>query len=600
MAFDGFTTAALADELSDRLTGARVFRVIMPENDELLLTLKPMMEKGGGQVRLCLSADPSLPLCYLTDTNKQAPASAPAFCMLLRKYLQNGKIVSVTQPGLERSIRLEIEHMNEMGDLCRHVLVIELMGKHSNIILLDDKEHTHIVDSIKHVSAMVSSVREVLPGREYFIPETQGKRNPLSETKENFMAALQEEHVPAAAFLVRSFTGFSNVIAEETVFRTRLGQDRSVSEFTRDEQELFYNTFEAMLEYVRNGNFSPTVYYHLGAADTLSQGEPVEYSAVPLTMYRDLPSRTYDSISSLIENYYQEKNAVTRIRQKSQDLRRIVQTILERDVHKYDLQSRQLKDTQKREKYRLYGELLNTYGYNIPEGAESAQLENYYTGETVKVPLDPARTPQQNAQHYFDRYMKQKRTAEALTQLTEQVKAEISQLRSIRTSLDLSTTEGDLAQIRRELEESGFIHAKPQKGSGRGSSKVQKGRPLHYVSSDGYDLYVGKNNTQNDELTFHFAKPTDIWFHANDVPGSHVILCTGGKPFEQIPDRAFEEAAALAAYYSQGREAGRVEIDYLERKGVKKPSGARPGFVIYHSNYSLTAKADIKGLRLIE
>ena len=200
----------------------------------------------------------------------------------------------------------------------------------------------------------------------------------------------------------------------------------------------------------------------------------------------------------------------------------------------------------------------------------------------------------------FHRYMKQKRTAEALTQLTEQVKAEISQLRSIRTSLDLSTTEGDLAQIRRELEESGFIHAKPQKGSGRGSSKVQKGRPLHYVSSDGYDLYVGKNNTQNDELTFHFAKPADIWFHANDVPGSHVILCTGGKPFGQIPDRAFEEAAALAAYYSQGREAGRVEIDSLERKGVQQPSGARPGFVIYHSNYSLTAKADIKGLRLIE
>lgn len=599
MAFDGFTTRALQKELSEKLTGARIYRIVQPEADELLLTLRPEASRGGGQVRLLLCADATLPLVYLTSQNKPAPNTAPTFCMLLRKYLQNGKIVSVTQPGLERILRFEVEHLNEMGDLCRHVLVIELMGKHSNIILLDDDV---ILDSIKHISQMVSSVREVLPGRPYFVPETQGKSNPFEETREHFFSLLSSESLPASRFLMTHYNGFSTQMSEETVFRARLSQDRSVSELSSEDVERFWETFQALLADTAAGNFQPTVYYHLGAADAVSGGEPVEYSPLPLSMYRDLPEKHYASISELIENYYREKNALTRIRQKSADLRKIVQTILERDLHKYDLQSRQMKDTDKREKYRVYGELLNTYGYNIPAGASSAELDNYYTGEKLTVPLDPTKTPLENAKRYFDRYTKLKRTREALETLMKDVKAEIDQLENIREALNLSVTEGDLAQIRAEMEESGFVrrHTEKGKGSRKGPSRIPEAKPLHFRSSDGYDIYVGKNNLQNEELTFHVAKPTDIWFHANDIAGSHVILKTEGTPFEQVPDRAFEEAASLAAYYSKGREAGRVEVDYLERKNVKKPSGARPGFVIYHTNYSILAEAGKKGLQEIE
>ncbi len=599
MAFDGFTTRALQKELSEKLTGARIYRIVQPEADELLLTLRPEASRGGGQVRLLLCADATLPLVYLTSQNKPAPNTAPTFCMLLRKYLQNGKIVSVTQPGLERILRFEVEHLNEMGDLCRHVLVIELMGKHSNIILLDDDV---ILDSIKHISQMVSSVREVLPGRPYFVPETQGKSNPFEETREHFFSLLSSESLPASRFLITHYNGFSTQMSEETVFRARLSQDRSVSELSSEDDERFWETFQALLADTAAGNFQPAVYYHLGAADAVSGGEPVEYSPLPLSMYRDLPEKHYASISELIENYYREKNALTRIRQKSADLRKIVQTILERDLHKYDLQSRQMKDTDKREKYRVYGELLNTYGYNIPAGVSSAELDNYYTGEKLTVPLDPTKTPLENAKRYFDRYTKLKRTREALETLMKDVKAEIDQLENIREALNLSVTEGDLAQIRAEMEESGFVrrHTEKGKGSRKGPSRIPEAKPLHFRSSDGYDIYVGKNNLQNEELTFHVAKPTDIWFHANDIAGSHVILKTEGTPFEQVPDRAFEEAASLAAYYSKGREAGRVEVDYLERKNVKKPSGARPGFVIYHTNYSILAEAGKKGLQEIE
>ena len=281
-----------------------------------------------------------------------------------------------------------------------------------------------------------------------------------------------------------------------------------------------------------------------------------------------------------------------------------MQTILERDLHKYDLQLRQLKDTQKRDKYKVYGDLLTTYGYSIPEGASSAELTNYYTGDTLVVPLDSTRTPLENAKRYYERYTKLKRTREALEGLMQDVKAEIDQLESIKEALNLSRTEGDLVQIRMEMESSGFVRHRvgreEKKGKGgKAKSKFPQSLPLHYRSADGYDIYVGKNNLQNDELSFHLAKAGDVWFHANDMPGSHVILKTDGTPFEKIPDRAFEEAARLAAYYSKGREAGRVEVDYLERRNLKKPAGARPGYVIYHTNYSIVADADIAGLQEI-
>ena len=588
MAFDGIATACLAKELSDLLTGGRINKIAQTDTSELVLTIKPMMEKGGGQVRLYLSADPSLPLCYLTEKARQAPLTAPAFCMLLRKHIQSGRIVAVTQPGLERIIRFEIEHLNEMGDLCRHILVIEIMGKHSNLIFLDENEK--VVDSIRRVSSLVSSVREVLPGRDYFVPSTQGKINPLEEEEGAFKEKLSQAGADPAGLLMKTYTGLSRQMAEEILFRADLSHDRSASSMTGEEQTALWKVFSGLMEDVRKGTFSPAIYYKKTGGSQV----PADFSAVPMTMYSDMERRDYPGMSSLLEAFYDQKNEVTRIRQKSADLRHIVQTILERDIHKYDLQLRQIRDTEKKDKYRVYGELLNAYGYGVPEGAKSCVLDNYYTGEKLTVPLDPRLTPQQNAKKYFDRYAKLKRTYEALSRLTVEVKAEIDHLESIRTSLDLSTGEGDLAMIRREMEDAGFIRR--HSDSKKGRSRTPQSRPLHYISSDGFDLYVGKNNLQNDELTFKMASPSDIWFHANDMPGSHVILKARGLAMNDIPDRVFEEAASLAAWYSSGRAQGKVEIDYLERRDVKKPGGARPGFVVYYTNYSILANPDISML----
>ena len=599
MAFDGITVAGLCSELQDSIGGGRIYKIAQTDKNELVITVRPAAERGGGQVRLYLCADPSLPLVYLTQASRQAPLQAPAFCMLLRKHLQNGRIISVTQPGLERILRFEVEHRNEMGDLCTHTLVVEIMGKHSNIIFLDDQEN--IVDSIRHVSSMVSSVREVLPGRPYFIPDTQSKKNPLTETQEGLMAVLENGHMDVAKVLVRSYTGLSTVAAQELVHRAQLSQDRSAALLSPGERDRLWQAFSGLVSQIQEKDFTPVMYCRQKENGTA--GAPTEFSMIKLSHYADCVEIGYDSPSALLEEFYARKNTYTRIRQRSADLRHIVQTILERDVHKYDLQCRQIKDTEKRDKYKIYGELLNAYGYSVPAGEKSCEVLNYYTGENIRIPLDPTLTPQQNAQKYFDRYARMKRTNEALTRLTAEVKAEIDHLRSIQNALEFSTSDGDLSQIRREMEESGFLRRKytgrkDQKNEGKkGRARTPQSLPLHYISSDGYDIYVGKNNTQNDEITFHMADSRDIWFHANDMPGSHVILRTGGRSMEEIPDRVFEEAAALAAYYSSGREQGKVEIDYLERRNVKKPSGAAPGFVVYYTNYSILAKTDISALR---
>ena len=602
MAFDGITVAGLCSELQDTIGGGRIYKIAQTDKNELVITIRPPAERGGGQLRLYLCADPSLPLVYLTRTSRQAPLQAPAFCMLLRKHLQNGRIVSVTQPGLERILRFEVEHRNEMGDLCTHYLIVEIMGKHSNIIFLDDNDM--IVDSIRHVSSLVSSVREVLPGRPYFIPDTQSKKDPLTETRQGFLSVLDNGNMDVAKLLLRSYTGFSTVAAQELAHRADLTQDRSAALLSPEEKESLLDQFEKLILQINERKFTPVMYCRQGEGH--STGAPAEFSLIQLSHYADCIEVPYESPSALLEDFYARKNVYTRIRQRSADLRHIVQTILERDVHKYDLQCRQIKDTEKRDKYKVYGELLNAYGYSVPAGAKSCELDNYYTGQKITVPLDPTLTPQQNAQKYFDRYARMKRTNEALTRLTAEVSAEIEHLRSIQNALEFSTTDGDLSQIRREMEESGFLRrkytgSKNLRGeSKKGRSRTPQSKPLHYISSDGYDLYVGKNNTQNDEITFHMADGRDIWFHANDMPGSHVILRSGGRTMDEIPDRVFEEAASLAAYYSSGREQGKVEIDYLERRNVKKPSGAAPGFVVYYTNYSILARTDISALREVQ
>ncbi|MCM1538518.1 MAG: NFACT family protein [bacterium] len=578
MAFDGITIANLTAELDEALRGGRIYKIVQPEKDELLLTIK----NHGTQYRLLMSANASLPLLYLTQKNKQAPMTAPNFCMLLRKHLQNARIVQIEQPDFERIVVFSLEHLDELGDLCRKRLVIELMGKHSNIIFVDDNDC--MIDSIKHISGMVSSVREVLPGRAYYVPKTQEKQNPLTADASQVKETLAARPMPAFQAVYTSFTGLSPVIAQEICHRAGVDADRAANTLPDEALTVLAQAFVQVMRRVEQKAFTPNIIYE-GA-------EPREYAAFPLTLYDGARTATYEQMSALLEDYYAQKSAVTRIRQKSADLRKIVQTAYERNLKKYDLQCRQLADTEKREKYKVYGELLNTYGYSAPDGAKSLDALNYYTNEMITIPLDPAMSAGENAKKYFERYGKLKRTNEALLALTKETKAEIDQLESVMMALDMARGEEDLTEIREELVESGYIR---RKGGAKRARTVSK--PFHYVSSDGFHMYVGKNNYQNEELTFQMAAGGDWWFHAKGIPGSHVIVKTQG---EELPDRTYEEAAALAAHYSKGADQDKVEIDYTLRRNVKKPNGAKPGFVVYYTNYSMAIAPDITGIEELD
>ena len=577
MAFDGITMAAVVLQLRNTILGGRISKIAQPESDEILMTV----HGNDGNCRVLISADASLPLVYITENNKQGPLTAPTFCMLLRKHIQGGRIISVSQPGLERILEIEVEHLDEMGDICHKKLIFELMGKHSNIIFTN--EEGIIIDSIKRVSSAVSSVREVLPGRQYFIPPTQDKNELLDMSNIN-MAELAKIGQPIFKAIYGTFTGISPVVAHEICERSGIDSDKPIEMLTEEEIGRLNAALLQLRSEILAGEFRPCIAYE--------GKKPKEYAAIHLGIYEHEGAQVKNvaSISELLEQFYREKNTVVRIRQKSVELRHVVATALERNIKKYDLQLKQLKDTEDRDTYRIYGELLNTYGYSVAGGAEQAVVDNYYTGEKLTIPLDPQLSATENAQRYFDKYGKQKRTYEALTGLTEEVGAEIEHLRSIQTSLDIALAEEDLLEIKQELVQSGYIR---KKNNGNKKEKVTS-KPFHYISSDGYDIYVGKNNFQNDELTFKFANGGDWWFHAKKIPGSHVILRS--KQGEEIPDRAYEEAAKLAAYYSQGRDQEKVEVDYVRRKEVKKPGGAKPGFVVYYTNYSMATDSDISML----
>ena len=575
MAFDGIVIANLVKDLNDKIVSGRISKIAQPEKDELLLTIKGNREN----FRLLISANASLPLLYFTETNKPSPLTAPNFCMLLRKHIANGRIVSVSQPGLERIVRIEIEHLDEMGDLKRKFLIVELMGKHSNIIFCDDENK--ILDSIKHISAQLSSVREVLPGREYFIPHAGEKKDPLTITEEEFKELIGKTPQNLSKALYTDLTGLSPTVSAELCHLASLDGDISAKDFSDSELTHLYHAFTWIMDDVRQGNFTPNIIYQ--------KEKPVEFASIPLSMFSggDYRSVSFPSISALLERYYAERNTVSRIHQKSTDLRKILTNSLERSYKKRDLQQKQIKDTEKREKFRIYGELLNTYGYGIQEGEKSFRCLNYYDNTEITIPLDPTLSAQENAVRYFDKYNKQKRTFEATSRQLEQTEAEIEHLESISTFLDIARKEEDLAQIKEELTEYGYIK---RHFSGGKRQKKAVSRPFHYLSSDGFHIYVGKNNYQNEELTFKLASGNDWWFHAKGIPGSHVIVKTEGK---ELPDRVFEEAGALAAYYSRGRGQDKVEIDYIQKKNLKKVPGAAPGFVVYHTNYSLVAAPEI-------
>lgn len=581
MAFDGITTNCIMQELNHLLAGQRISKIAQPEREELLFTFKALNE---GSNRLLISANASLPFLYMTKENKTSPLNAPNFCMLLRKYIGNGRISAISQPSMERVLCFTIEHLDEMGDPAVKYLYVEIMGKHSNIIICD--KDGQIIDSIKHVSGQMSSIREVLPGRPYFIPAQQDRFDPWQIAKEQFVEQILKKPCSVAKAIYTSLVGFSPIIATELAYRSGLDADDSTAALTQADVERLYDVFRSLLQDLSDGNFSYGIYY-----DPVT-GAPKEFAPIPLTIYSDMEYKTFSSISEVLEAFYAQRNKHTVIHQKSTDLRKIVSIHLERDRKKYLLQKKQLADTEKKDKYRIYGEMLHTYGYAASPGDKSIEVTNYYTNEPFVIPLDPTLDAMENAKKYFDKYAKLKRTGNALSSYILETENEIKHLESIETSLSIAETEGDLAAIKEELQEYGFI----KKHSGKKTNRISKSQPLHFVDDNGFHIYVGKNNYQNDQLTFKFATGNDWWFHAKQMTGSHVIVKSENK---ELPDSTYEYAAALAAYYSSGRDNEKVEIDYLQKKNVKKPNGSAPGFVVYYTNYSLVATPSLAHVTLV-
>ena len=571
MAFDGIVISNLSYELHSNLVGGRISKISMPEDNELIFTIK----NNAKTYRLLVSASASLPLVYLTDVNKPAPKVAPAFLMLLRKYIGTAKINNIFQMGLERILCFELEHLNELGDLSHKRMYIEIMGKHSNIIFTD--ENNKIIDSIKRISANMSSLREVLPGREYFLPEELKKKDLLNTGLEEFIEILKSKEYPLSKSVYINFAGISPLIAEEIILRASLLSQTPSTSLSELEYTHLFHTIQNLLDDINTHNFTPNIIY--------KGEEAIEFSSINLYSYegKEYKRESFDSVSKMLYDFYSSREAFVLNRQKSSDLRRIVNTALERASKKYDLQEKQLQDADKKDIYRVYGDLLNTYGYSLKGGESSFTTENFYDdNKEITIPLDKNKSAKENAKKYYDKYAKLSRTTKALSEEILKTKNDIEHLQSIQTALEVSSDDESLSQIRQELVDFGYIKK-------HSSAKKQKiaSHPYHYISSYGYDIYVGKNNYQNEELTFKVATGNDWWFHAKGIPGSHVILKSNNE--EELPDRAYEEAAALAAFYSKAKDSEKVEVDYIQKKNIKKVAGAAPGFVIYHSNWSMVA-----------
>ncbi len=580
MAFDGVVISDIVNDMRRRLVGGRIYKIYQPEADEINLVVKNLKTT----FRLMLNASATLPLVYFLEENKANPAVAPNFCMLLRKHIGNARIVSVSQPGLERIIAIEMEHLDEMGDLRRKKLIIELMGKYSNIIFVDDQNV--IIDSIKRIGAHISSVREVLPGYDYVLPPND-KYDAMTLTPDIFYKEILGKPVSIEKAIYTSITGFSRLIADEICYEAGVDGNFSTDSLADVNKDALWKAFCGIRGRVEEGNYEPVIVY--------DEDEPVAFSAIPLRMYEDMTIQPFTDISDLLREYYAKKDSYSRMHQKSTDLRKVLTTAIERTSKKYDIQRKQLKDTDKRDKYRVYGELLQTYGYEIVEGDTKITVTNYYDGQEITIPLDPTLTAVENANRYFNKYNKLKRTYEASLQLVEESKQMLEQLLTLQHSMEMASSEADLAEIREEMVLAGLMKAKPVKRNG---VKKEASQPLHYISSDGFHMYVGKNNLQNDRLTFKFANAKDLWFHAKQMPGSHVIVKLEGA--EDVPDATYEEAARLAAYYSSGKTSPKVEIDYTRRGNLKKPPQANPGYVIYHTNYSMVALPDIRGIEEVK
>ena len=573
MALDGLVVHSLADELHNKLVGGKVDRIHQPENDELVLYVRNNKEN----FKLVLSSSASNPRVYLANNyKKENPIKAPMFCMLFRKYIQGGIITNICQVNFERIIKITVESFDELKEKTAKDIYIEIMGRHSNIILT---QHDKIIDSIKRIPPSVSRVRQLLPNMTYELPPAQDKINPIKGVSlKSFINTLREFDGPLYKGIFSKFLGISTPIAKEICYRANLDSNIKAEEMSRDELAKLYRIFSDLFTKIKNNDYAPCI-----VVDE-KVDKVIDFSCIDLTYLNDNKFIRNDSISQVIEDYYKTKDFKDRVHQRTSDLRKSISIKLDRLYHKQEKIKKELIEADNADSYKIKGELLTAYIYMIEKGMESIEVDNFYDENYAKVTINLNKnlTPSENAQKYFKKYNKLKTAKKELTSQLIICNDEIEYLENILLGIENCENLEELADIKDELIRLGYAKA-PYKYRAKKDIDLTT-KPNQFISSDGFTILVGKNNKQNDYLTLRIADPEDIWMHTKNIPGSHVIIKCAGK---DVPDETLYEAAMLAAYYSKGRMSSQVPVDYTMKKHVKKPSGSKPGMVIYETNSTI-------------
>ncbi len=571
MAFDGFVTHGIVTELCDKIIGGKIDKIHQPEKDEIILAVRTRE----GLFRVLLSAANSNPRIHLTEISRQNPITAPLFCMLMRKHLSGGKIIAITQAGFDRVVKIDIECYNEMGDLTQKSLIIEIMGRHSNIILTQNDNK--IIDSIKHIDFTTSAVRQVLPALIYELPPKQNKTNPC-DADEVLLAqklAQASTDTPPDKLLLSEFVGMSPLLAREIVFRNT--DSTGIDDFA-------HKTIQFINDFLANPFGGQVVL-------DIDTEKPIAFSCVQLTQYNGLSKfKNYRSLSQAVESFFATRDAHDRLTQKSAGTVKLINNNIERCQKKIALHTESIRKAQNRDKYKIFGDLLTANLYKIEANQECIEVENYYSEdlEKIEIPLKPELSPSKNAQRYYKLYTKAKATEEHASEQLKNAETELEYLETVLDAVSRATEYSDISEIREELAEQGYI---PQNGSKK-KKKEKKSAPIEFLSSDGYTILVGRNNRQNDELTIKSAFSTDMWLHTKNIPGSHVLIRTNG--IGEVPDNTLVEAATIAAYFSKAKCGTGIPVDYTLIKNIRKPNGSKPGFVIYETNYTVYVTPDEK------
>ncbi len=569
MAFDGIVVNSLARELNEILNGSKIDKVYQPERDEICLKVR----SREGNKKLVISASASNPRVYLADKyEKNNPKKAPVFCMTLRKHIQNGVIVGIEQVGFERIIKISVESYDELKEKTIKNLYVEIMGKHSNIILVMENQNK-ILDSIKRVPISISRVRQILPGNEYELPPEQDKMNPLNKINaDELLERIKSGKGQVFKSIYTNILGISPLVAKDVCLRVGIDKSKDIEQISLEDSKKIADEINRIFDDLAKDKIYPNV-----VIDE-KKDKIIEFSSIRLKQYEDLTEVRKDTISQAIEDYYLIKDKKERINQKSSNMKKNISLKLERINHKLEKQAKELKDSEKADEYKVKGELLTAFIYMIKPGMESIKLANFYdNNEEIEIKLKAHFSPSENAQKYFKKYNKLKNATEELTKQIAINEEEAQYLENTLLSIENCENEKELKEIKEELMREGYIktYKMPKKNNKPGTNIMK------YISSNGNLIMVGKNNKQNDYLTLRLADNEDLWFHTKDIPGSHVLLKVGGKKFDE---KEILEAATLAAYYSKAKMSENVPVDYTTKRNVRKPSGAKPGLVIYEKN----------------